>query len=561
MKTKMQFQFLIMTLAVILVSFNAGIGQCPPFNPAVTIDQCVGLGSSTSCFPIPCGNLVQQCFNTGNDVDKHGTPNLHVMVWEEQANKVFYGWDNAGTKGGPVQISPSSNDPDVILWGKTMLIVYITGGEIRCSGYGFFGGTFSPIIALTNVKLSNTGSASACSNPNVDIAEEGIFSKYAVVTWEQDDHIFANVVNLSALSVVYTGSTAPKIYDGTVDPAVYPDVAVNETGGTQDAFANFVYSYDNSTTSLWTAEVTRCKLAALTGGTGCSGGGTPDKAIKFSSGSFSMGPPRIACPPGPDPVNFSPTDYSVVASKEGGATSEIVSSTHWSGSLSTPITVNNVGGMTTCRNELPAITYSGDHIIIAWMFDYDPTICAQTSLPLSGLDIIARRLTHGGTLSDACNSIVNFCIGGNSTLPSLASNGFSGPIHTFFAFHHDDPVTKSILYKSSLWTNINLKTAEETEVQLFPTADVSGFGTNITINPNPWIDHLDIRLNVLEGERARELLIYSFSGQLIYQKALSTYEQGEHIIDWRSSNIPEGGYLVKLITEKNTRVQKIFKTR
>jgi hypothetical protein len=513
--------------------------------------------------------------NTGCEVAYYGIDVLlRAFTWDTGSG-AYLGWVLGSNKGSAPLLGTGAEDPDVVVdpgstsnGGKgsgKMLVTYLRNGSVyyevrQVNGAG---------TTLTTIKGStivNTAGAGLCSNPNVDVNNDG----EALIVWEQSGAIYARTFALAAST---SSTNLGSVYRVTSAQANYsfsqPDVAINRNtnNGSTAVVPSFVYVATDLTTGTQTLRMSQPAMTNVRAGSGSGLAGT-----NVYVGSGALETPRIAAA-----VNYAGMGsygYEVVLTDLDGAGNKIIGLNNSSSSSAVSVanlpaaSVLNINGdgttplyaLATC--ERPVVTYNGDAILVAW------TLLDGGSVPPTfqgNKDVIKVNLSYmKGDVIGNGYSVVDKSTTGDQYVPSIAGRltsftlGGTNLSEALYAFFDEN--VGDVLWKSSYYFNTNLRPTATTAApkgkgtgtaQL--TAPATRGTERLEAYPNPFHGTATFNLGLREGEHVRSLEVYSTTGQRVSTVALPTEQSAPTVsFDAVAAGLTPGLYLVRLTTDQGT---------
>ena len=519
--------------------------------------------------------------NTGCEVAYYGAGNtlLRAFTWDTGSG-AYLGWFLGGNKGSAPLLGTGAEDPDVVVdpgsisnGGKgsgKILVTYLRSGSV----YYEVRQLNAAGTVLTTIKGStvvNTSGAGLCSNPNVDVNNDG----EAIIVWEQAGIIYSRTFAL-ANSTTATNLSSPA-YRVTNFQANYsfsqPDVAINRNtnNGSTAVVPSFVYvaTFTDPNTGAQTQTI-RLSQPTITNVRNGSGTGVAGTVVYVGSGALET--PRIAAA-----ENYGVLGsygYEVVLTDLDGAGNKIIGLNNSTSSsavstanmpVSSILNINGDGttplyALATC--ERPVVTYSGDAILVAW------TLLDGGSVPPTfqgDRDVIKVSLTNvKGDLIGNGYSVVDKNTAGDQYVPSIAGRltsftlgayNLNDGLYTFF-----DENVGDVLWKSSGYNNVNLRPTAGTPDPKGDGAGTARLGgpaalgaSRLEAYPNPFHGTATLNLGLREGEHVRSLEVYSTTGQRVTTVALPAERSAPTVsFDAVAAGLTPGLYLVRLTTDQGT---------
>ena len=474
---------------------------------------------------------------------------LQVMAWDG-ANPSF-GWDYGGIVGtapilgtglGTVRNPDIVADPSAIPGDERVLIIYhVNFSEVYFEVHSWTGATFVPTVGPTLI----SGANSSVSHPNVDIYFDG----RTVMTWSELGVVYAQGYILPALALSPNVFKPSACFTATCDRS---DVAAFKPIAAPGNRSNFIFVANFG--AVEELIVQRATWGQVWSGAAptCAFGWTNSlDAVNLANEQFGI--PRIACPNRLFPGLYVAEDASAVCLKYDNfsAAYRIFNYTHHAGTWGlnnfNPNIINTVpNDISPCGNKYPAISYVGEFIISTWTYD------DCLGLINGDLDVLARQMVFDGTLVYPDYSLVNQNVNGDQ-LYSAIDGKFSTTQDAFYCWA-DAPVA-SIGYKFSFFVNLNLRLAATDEL----TDQVTEETTEFLAYPNPMADHTTLQFTLLEGENVEQLEVFTLSGQVADRLPITGAVEGVNLIEWQSSDLPAGVYLVRLVTNQRTESFRLTK--
>ena len=461
--------------------------------------------------------------NTGNDVQlilNNPNYNMYIMAWDGDRpafawNDEFSGTANtlaiAGTQIGTV------TDPDIVLYDNNVMwaqIVYLLDDNVYYESWRFNVGTLTWNLTNGPTAITQNG---GCICPNVDVDANG----NTVAVWEEDGMIYASAGDI-------TGNfQAPFL----IAEAHTPDVALNFVqSGNPYTWVNFTFISDDGTNTYlsWIGTT----YIIVSNGNPALG---PPTNIHTAVNNEYYGKPRIA---GPIIVSLNnPAEYEIVVKHYHNGRHDIRSH-----HLNNPngVVINNFPvDITGEINSEPAVSYVGDHIIVAWT--YDDTNLGNIS---STIDVISRQLvSSNGTAPPPppnapfnVYSVVNMntaFVQGISSVAGRFATTATGEkkLVTFYYVQRGQ-----IYYKIRPFGSVTFR-LKPLEIQ----ADVY---------PNPTSDIVNIKIDT-EFETAK-LELYNLQGQKLIQKEIT-----EQKFELDISKLNAGIYKLRISTSNSSETKNI----
>ena len=575
MKTKNILIAFSLALIYIIGNYNFTRGQCPTF--------CLPANPDNQVNATPAPTSVS---NTGNDASEK----MLVMVWDESSATARFAYDDLHNNlqnyfdiVGSNSTTGRLKDPDVAMWQyhddfAYIVIVYLDNFDNQIYYDVYLYDFVSPAITFPKIHqpLSNPAGCAltaASSNPNVDITHEPGFPGYAVANWEQDDEIWTNAIELTAnpANIATTCSCPFRVQFDDVFPfndQFYssPDVTVNENfdPGKTERMVSYVYK---ELKSVGTQQV-HIRQINLSNIVSCSPITFKIDETFYPSlvpSTHTIGPPRIASPS--KAAVFSETDFEVVLRHNDTNGDNIFGVNKYNNTKSGPKLLNPDLESDPCINRTPAVDYVEDFIIVVWSYFLGSPTCM--CMPVSDVDVIARRFHVDGQNVDNCFSIVNIATISTEHAPSISMmmkkpTAPASPAKAFYTWWEASPNIDDIWYKTSFYTNQYLKWDFNNEESTETAINGSSQQTMLELFPNPSSDEVNIKINLVEDEKATQLDIYNITGQKVAHIDLADLEEGTHIIVWngksdKGTKLEPGLYLIRMETSYRSILHKLFR--
>lgn len=477
-----------------------------------------------------------------------GTP-LQVMVWD--GPNPSFGWDYAGATGnapilgtglGTVRNPDIVADPSAPPGDERVLIIYhVNFTDAYFEVHSWNGFAFVPTVGPT---LLSTG-GTPVTHPNVDIYFDG----RTVMTWSEGGAIYAQGYILPALSLSPNIFKPSSCFSVSCDRS---DVGVFKPIGAPGNRSNFIFVADFGGTEELIVQ--RASWGQVwSGAPAVCGGSFTNTLDAVVVGNEQFGVPRIACPNRLFPGLYVREDASAVCLKydNSSSTYTIYNYTHHAGTFGPNVfnqnKINtNPFDLSPCGNKYPAISYVGEFILTTWTYE------DCLGIINGDLDVLVRQLNFDGSLIFPDYSLLNQNINGDQ-LYSAIDGKFSTTQDAFYSWQDNDQ--EAVGYKFSFFTNLSLRKATTTDLVEAEAAETSAF----SMYPNPMLNNATFTFGLLDGELAEGLEVYDISGRLIDRLSLTNAAVGNNLVDWETSDMPAGVYLVKLITDQRAESIRITK--
>jgi len=497
--------------------------------------------------------------NTGTAV----VNGLQVMV-NDGSNPSISWDDGAGNIGtSPIMGSgiPQFLDPDVVIepnGGTDVLVVYVAdiaglGPEVVYEMWQWTGTMLSPAIGPTQV-----GSGINVKTVNVDVSTN--FN--APIVWDDSGAIFAS--NFS-----FGGFFAGPIQGVTAGCPTFPgdfhapDVAVLEHTSSGQEIVSYTYLKENGANTEW--YVKRSSMALLNaGGVLFNCAASTNTVLLTIPTSMVVDKPRIAAPW--DYGALDAYDVEVVWSMDDGSNHRVIGANHntsYHGFGNFPLSsLTSPFGLTTCggQSSRPAVTYSGDLIIVAW--DYFDCM----GILNGDRDIIVRQLHWDGSFVFSDYSVANMNLPTDQMYTSVAGRYMysTSTANTYFCWH--DAGFTRIMYKNAPYYNQNLMDEydvafaddffnEGTDLQQQATGiEANGAIANaLQVWPNP--TNATLNFSAIEG--AQQYAIHSITGAIVVER--TSLDAGSQTT-LQVADLDAGAYLLMLYNaEGQTHQQRFIK--
>lgn len=471
--------------------------------------------------------------HTGTDIAEYqGTgSNISIMVWDGVSPGI--GWDDAGIgASGTIgfAIGPDIHDPDIAMNpdGECFTVVYVFKGEVYSEAYQY-DQTLPGLVLLSGPQLVSSGTTHTCKVPNIDAGNGG---RGAIVWGEEatpgvNRHIFTRGVEICG-SVLYP--TVDISAPFSINPGeIQPDVSVYNDGSGAEFF-NYTYVSQNGTTSHLIHQVEDANAIYA----GATGNLLYNIAMSVNfSGNIgqSIQNPRIASQYQTG-LNY-PEASTIVFSLMGYFPGSPVTRNTMSYNINTGIHDLTPGGLNTCYNRWPAITWTpAGRYITAW--EYNGGCLANPD------DILSVKLDLFGTpvtTSLANYQWLNNINTGLENAVSLASR-YAANAQIQSLFHSSN--ASQVLYKTTGSAN-----------PIFFREAAPALENIVKAYPNPAQDQLTI-----EADKMSSIQLYTLTGQMV--RAFSNADlAGKSSQKIELSELSSGMYLLKVDTENGTYTEKI----
>lgn len=453
--------------------------------------------------------------NTGNDVKPIGNGIMQVMVTDGSTHPSFAWDDTDAPSSGKKDIVASNDDnvsdissitdPDVIVIrddAKEAIVVFEYQGDVYYNHLRYNGSN-----AWSWVGSVSLGSG---HNPNIDADVED----YIVITWEDDG-------NIEAVAGTYQGngsfSFSSTVTVNNSGEAYYPDVTVYENNSTRTV--SFTYLEGTITTAgdhdLY---VDQEEFSDVSGN---SMSNSPTSL--YSAGSTELlGRPRIASPDTFDNSLYTyHDDYTITV---GLATTDMAVTVYdilaFNQNKGSTNSVNCSDDYPNDLHKDPAVTYSGDLVIVAWTTDCDN----------NREDIIARQLYYDGSLATSYYSIANYLVTNDQNTVSVSGrNDGLDVLYTWF-----DDNNSEISYKTASSSSQYLRIGrDEIDVAI-------------------WYDQGIGSINVENGTSGH-IQIFDMNGRLIASHQIPA---GHFVLT--DLHLPSGVYIITFDNGVEFAMEKLF---
>ena len=479
--------------------------------------------------------------NTGCGQSGSGINILQVMTWD--GDEPSFGWNFKGSQTGHQPLEATNQgynvtDPDIITFFDqnrdtySMVAVYLAsnGGPntVRYEQQDYDPNSNSWNVVTPPTQISGNGD---CASPNIAV---DLISGNAVMVFQEGSSVYAQALDVPSASLYPISEVAT---NGPRFSYSQPDVAVYEDpNGGQPIIVSVTFITRSNFPSSLSVGLTQNDIASVQAG----GPVFPTPAVIYGSfpASSVLETPRIAAPL----LSVSSDDCMTVVHHNDGSSDRIVAIPYGSSNpSSSPQTVNSLT-VSKPHNTRPVVTYLGDGALVAWQFPANIGVdIVATWVSLTGQPVVNG--SSPGTLL-----VANQQTSGNQQIPSLASNNANTRL---LAIWQDEDMG-DIAYKTAGWFSAQLRPANPVSTPNTYLAVEAEKQLSVYPNPATASSHVALKLEANEVVQSLQVL------EVRTGKIVADLTQAELRGEFGPTlpNLPEGMYVLRLQTNKTSRVAR-----